>query len=277
MTGATGNVGRNVVSELLADGTAVRAFVRDPDSADLPKSVETVGGDLSKPSTVSPFLDGVDAVFLLWPFLDASDGAELIDVVGEQVHRIVYLSSLGIRDDLERQTNPINGFHAEMEHMIERSGLAWTFLRCSMFAKNLLGHLPEIRAEGVLRGPYGAAVRSPIHERDIAAVAARTLTRDGHAGKRYRLTGPQAMNAFEQVRVLAEAVGRPLRFEETSRAAARRDMLSWLPEPGVDEVLDALAEFVTEPEPVTSAVWELTGASARTLHSWALDHADVLR
>jgi uncharacterized protein YbjT (DUF2867 family) len=173
--------------------------------------------------------------------------------------------------------DPINQLHADIERLIERTGLAWTFLRASGFATNALWWAPQIRADGVVRGPYGAAVRSSIHERDIAAGAVRALTGDGHAGAQHLLTGPQALTQVEQVRAIGEAIGRPLRYEEIAREAARRQLLAALPPSVVDGILDAHARFVAEPERVVPTVEEDTGAPARTFREWAIDHADAFR
>jgi uncharacterized protein YbjT (DUF2867 family) len=199
-------------------------------------------------------------------------------VVSKHARRIVYLSSMSVRDDLEEQADPISAFHADVERLIEKSGLEWTFLRCSGFATNTLGWAEQIRADGVVRWPYGAAARSLIHERDIAAVAVRALTGDGHGKAKYVLTGPEALTQVEQVRTIGEAIGRPLRFEEISPEAARQQMLTrgWPPS-FADGALDYWTKLVTEPEPVTSTVEEVTGAPAREFHEWAIDHAGDFR
>jgi uncharacterized protein YbjT (DUF2867 family) len=136
VTGATGNVGRHVVTQLLHTGARVRTLARDPASAGLPGGVDVVRGDLSAPGTLDACLNGVDAVFLLWPGLTADLAPAVLDAIRKHARRLVFLSSLGIRDDLERQPDPINAFHADIEHVIEQSGLEWTFLRPGGFATN---------------------------------------------------------------------------------------------------------------------------------------------
>ena len=278
VTGATGNVGREVVSQLLRTGSVVRALTRDPDSAGLPGGVDVVRADLSVPKTLDECLDGVDAVFLMWPGLPVEHASAALDAVTKNARRIVFLSSFTVRDDLEQQTDPITAFHADIEHLIEQSGLEWTFLRCGGFATNALMWAPQIRADGVVRWPYGAAARSLIHERDIAAVAVRALIGDGHSGTKYVLTGPQSLTQVEQVRTIGESIGRPLRYEEISPEAARQQMLTkgWPPS-FVDGALDHWAKCVTEPELVTPKVEEVTGAPARTFREWAIDHAGDFR
>ena len=131
VTGATGNVGRHVVSQLRRTGAAVRALTRDPTSAGLPGGAEVVRADLFVPDTLDACLDGVEAVFLVWPFLTADGVPAVLEAVTRHARRIVDLSSLDVRDDLEQQTDPINQFHADTEHLIEQPGLEWTFLRPS--------------------------------------------------------------------------------------------------------------------------------------------------
>lgn len=278
VTGATGNVGRQVVSQLLRTGVAVRALTRNPDSAGLPDGVDVVRGDLSEPDTLDARLNGVEAVFLMWPFLPADLATAALDAVTKHARRIVFLSSFAVRDDLERQIDPNSQFHADIERLIQHSGREWTFLRCGGFAANTMMWAPQIRAEGVVRWVYGGAARSLIHERDIAAVAVRALTGDGHGAAKYVLAGPQSLTQVEQVHTIGEAIGRPLRWEEISPEAARQQMLTkgW-PASFVDGALDYWAKLVREPELVTPTIEEVTGVPARTFREWAIDHAGDFR
>jgi len=209
--------------------------------------------------------------------MTAEAAPAVLDVVTTHARRIVFLSSSGVRDDLAQQADPINAFNADIERLIKRSGLEWTFLRPSGFATNTLMWASRIRATEVVRWPYGAAARSPIHERDIAAVAVPALTGDEHAGATYILTGPQSLTQIEQVDAIGAAIGRPLRFEEISPDAARQDLFTDMPPSLVDALLNAWAEFVTEPELVTSTVHEVTGTPAHTFRDWASDHAGDFR
>ncbi len=290
VAGATGNVGRNVVSELLVGGAAVRALTRSPERAGLPERVEVVRGDLSKPDTVKAALAGeVWAVFLMWPFPTAKAAVSVLEMIATHCSRVVYLSSLSVRDDLERQLDPISSFHAEIERLIERSGMRWTILRPSGFATNTLVWAPQIRADGTVRWPYEAARRSLIDERDIAATAASVLRDSQHAGSKHVLTGPRALSQIEQLHAIGDAIGRRLNYREIPPDRARQALLrAWgvpgiaarllppraLPRQMADGALAALAAMVTDPEPVTNTVQELTGTPARTFHEWARAHAE---
>lgn len=91
--GATGKVGHYVVNGLLERGAPVRALTRNPDAARLPVGVEIVPGDLTDPKTFADHVSGVEAVFLLWPFLTAEAAAEVVDTLAGDAGRIVYLSA----------------------------------------------------------------------------------------------------------------------------------------------------------------------------------------
>ena len=104
-------------------------------------------------------------------------------------------------------------------------------------------------------------------------VAVRVLQSSGHSGAKYLVTGPQV----EQVHTIGEAIGRPLRYEEISREAARQQMLTYWPPSMVDGALNAWASFVTEPEGVSHTVEEVTETPARIFREWASDHASDFR
>ena len=280
VTGATGNVGRQVVSQLLATDVRVRAMARSPESAGLPRQVEVVRGDLTVPTALDRCLDGVDAVFLVW-CAPATAVAPGVAQIVKHARRIVFLSNLIVRDGIEEQAYPVTTLHAKIERLIEVSGVRWTFLRPGAFASNArIWWAPQVRAGDVVRWPYPGAVTSPIHERDIAAVAVRALCEDGHAGAKYILTGPQSLTHRDQVRTIGDAIGRPLRFEEIPPEAARREMATIMPASIADMLLDAWQNVeyagsatVGKPAPVTPTVAEITGVPAHSFRDWAVDHA----
>ncbi|MFI6321399.1 NAD(P)H-binding protein [Nonomuraea sp. NPDC050556] len=266
VTGATGNVGRHTVAQLAELGVPARALVRNP-AAQLP--VPTVVGDLTDPSTLPAALDGVSTVFLIWPGFAASTAAEVISVIERHASRIVYLSA--------NVTPETKIFHNDVERLIRASGLSWTFLRPGGFASNTLGWAEQIR-EGVVRWPYGKAARSLIHEADIASVATHVLTTEGHEGQSYVLSGPEVLSQADQVRIIGEAVGRTVTWDDLPPAVAREELVAaWGDEGFVDGALAAWAAMVDVPEPVVDTVERLTGKPARTFHQWAEDHAEDFR
>jgi uncharacterized protein YbjT (DUF2867 family) len=263
--GSTGKVGRHVVSGLLERDAAVRVLARDPDAAGLPGGAEVVSGDLSDPAGLIEHLEGVETVFLVWPFFTDEGAAELVERLAKRTRRIVYLSAeaAGERPD---------SFWALVEQAIEGAATEWTFLRPTGFAANTLMWVDQIRQSGVVRWPYGQAARSLIHERDIAAVAVRALVEGGHSGARYVLSGPEALTQTEQAQAIGDALGRSVRWEELSREQAEEE-ITGIPE----TALDTWASFVEVPEIVTSTVEEVTGTPARPFAEWARDHADDFR
>jgi uncharacterized protein YbjT (DUF2867 family) len=271
VTGATGRIGRQVVSQLLTTDARVRALTRNPDSARLPPEVEIVRGDLTAPEGLEECLDGVDAVFLVWT---APAGAvpAAVDRIAMHARRIVFLSSPHkTPHPFFQQPNPAAAMHAEIERLIEASGLRWTFLRPGMFAANaLLWWAPQIRSGDVVRWPYATAPTAPIDQQDIAAVAVRTLMEDGHDGAEYVLTGPQSLSQLEQVATIGNVIGRALRYEEMSPEEVRREWLA--PAAVVDMLLNAWAAAIGQPAFVTSTVEEITGRPARTFRDWVTAH-----
>src|SRR5262245_27308518 len=101
--GATGNIGRHVVTGLRERGATVCALSRFPGGTD------TVTGDLTKPETLHDAVSGVDSVFLLWPFFTADGAAEVLDVIAQQARRVVYVSAFNVRDDRSPAENGVWG------------------------------------------------------------------------------------------------------------------------------------------------------------------------
>jgi uncharacterized protein YbjT (DUF2867 family) len=276
VTGATGTIGRQVVSQLLDTDGQVRAMTRNPDAARLPSGVEVVRGDLTVPESLNKCLEGIDTVFLVWTAPPGAFPAAL-DRIARQARRVVLLTSPHkTPHPLFQQTNPMAAMIAEIERRIEASGVQWTFLRPGMFAANALSWWgPRIRAGDVVRWPYGEAPTAPIHERDVAAVAVRALLEDGLEGAEPVLTGPESLSHREQVARIGEGIGRPLRFEEISPEEARRELP--FPAPAMDMLLKAWAATLGHPALVTSTVEEVTRRPARTFRDWVSDHAGELR
>jgi uncharacterized protein YbjT (DUF2867 family) len=269
VTGATGKVGRQVVTQLHERGFGVRALVRDPETARLPDGVDLATGDLTDVDSVRSALQDVDAVFLVWPFFTVDGLAPVLAAIEEQAQRVVFLSSEGA----QLADSPVR-WAADVERQIERTSLQWTFLRPTGFAGNALTFAADIKAGDVVRAPFGEMARPLIHEYDMAAVGVRALTEDGHAGVGYSLSGPELVTQIDQVRIIGAVIGRPLRFEESSPEEAKAEMLAtgW-PAELVASATTAWASMMASPEAITSTVEEVTGAPAKTFREWAEDNA----
>jgi uncharacterized protein YbjT (DUF2867 family) len=274
VTGSTGRVGRMVVDQLLAMGVPVRAFTRQPGTADLPAAVEVVGGDLGVPDSLEAGLRGVSAVFLVWTLPFAAAPAA-IERMGRHARHIVFLSAPHrTPHPFFQQPNPMAKLHADIEQLITDAGVVSTVLRPGMFASNALHWwAPAIRGGHPVRWPYGAAETAPVDDRDVAAVAARVLSDDGHAGGDYVLTGPQSLSQAEQVRIIGTAIGRDIEFEELSPDEFRRETADGWPRPAVDMLLAAWEATMGHPAYVTSSVSDVLATPAGTFHRWATDHA----
>ncbi|WP_214318765.1 NAD(P)H-binding protein [Nonomuraea sediminis] len=269
VTGGTGNVGANIVRQLLDAGEKVRVLTRDPGSRSLPDEVEVVPGDLARGETLTAALSGVDRAFLFPVFNAGVDGfleaAQQVDL-----RHVVLLSSSTVTF---ATPGWIGEQHLRLERAVEASGLPWTFVRPGAFMTNDLVWAPQIVDDGVVRGVYGEAALAPVDPRDIAAVAVRALL-DRQVGEAHVLTGPQSLSQIDRVRIIAETIGRPLRFEELPREQFRELMLHHgMPAPAIDEYVDGLAERVGKPDPALPTVEEVTGRPAFTYAQWVAQHA----
>lgn len=273
VTGGTGRVGAQIVAQLRERDLPVRVVSRRP--ARSPEGTEAARADLADPASLEPHLVGADALFLLWPFISAELTAalapKLAEIAARHVGRVVYLSA---QPAGERP----GSFWALAERAIEDAGVPWTFLRPTGFASNTLMWADQIRSGDLVRWPFGAAARALIDERDIAAVAVRVLTEDGHAGSRYVLSGPAVLTQVEQLASIGQALGRDLTWEELPKAEAQHALAAAWGDPGfAASALDTWERFVTHPETVTSTVRDVTGTPARSFADWAAANVGAFR
>jgi len=273
VTGATGNAGGAVVRALLDAGEAVRALVRDADRSPLPAGVEAAVGDMNRPETLEPHLDGVTAVFLLSGY----DG--LAETLGHircaKVERVVLLSSSAAPGgDL---SNAVARYHILSERAVRESGLAWTFLQPNSFMTNTLQWLPQLREGDVIRAPFADVRVATIDPDDIAAVAAAALTSDAHEGRAYRVSGPESLLPADRVAILAEVLDRELRFEGQPDEEARAEMSEAMPPEYVDAFFRFFADGEVDESQVLPTVKDVTGRPPRTFEQWARAHAEDFR
>jgi uncharacterized protein YbjT (DUF2867 family) len=275
VTGATGQIGAEVVDQLRATGCHIRALTRNPARANFPANVEIAQGDLAAPETLDEHLTGVDAVFLVWT-APVESAAIAVERIASHAERIVLPTSPHrTPHPFFQQPNKLRSMHAAVEQIVESSGARWTFLRPGPFALNCRNWwAPQIKNSDTVRWFYGGAATAPVHERDIAAVAVRTLCDEGHRRREYVLTGPESLTQRDQVSIIGAAIGRRLKYEEFSAESAKQELVEMMMPPTVaDMLLSAYRAAVGAPAFVNSAIQEVTGRPAATFEQWALDHA----
>jgi uncharacterized protein YbjT (DUF2867 family) len=273
VTGASGTIGGEVVRLLVERGERVRAMSRDPERVRVP-GVEAVAGDFDRPESLADAAAGAAAVFLLTaptaPIAD-HDRAMVDAARAAGVPRVVKLSAIRAKglDD--------SSFHLAGERAVQEAAPAWTILRPSSFASNTLGWAALLRAGRPVPNATGDAAQGVVDPRDIAEVAVRALTGDGHDGRTYTLTGPEAVSVPEQAAILAEVLGRPVPVEDLTPEQHRERLLAtgWAPS-FVDFAVrgSALARSGGNTT-VTGDVAEVLGRPARTYRDWARDHRDA--
>ena len=278
VTGATGAVGREVVEQLLSEGQQVRAMTRNPSQARFDKRVEVVKGDFNDPRTLESAVAGVEGIFSLT--FGPQTGVHEKDLAGlgnrAGVRHIVKLSAMG--GDGETK-NAIRRWHEDGEKAIKDSGIPWTVVRPGGFMSNALRWRGTIRSQGKVFSNYGHGSLPCIHPRDIAAVAVRALTGNGHDGKTYHLTGPEALTIDEQVKILSDAIGKPIEYVAISDEAARKEMEQAGMPALVIEAMLPFAAFIRSGRAaeVLPTVEEVTGRPALTFSDWAQENAEAFR
>jgi len=278
VTGATGNVGAALVGALLTAGHPVRVLTRDPSRvAHLAGRAETAVADLDRPATLADAVRDVDAMYLLEADHGVAQAVNAIEAArAAGVRHVVQLSSIGA--SLASDTTMGRAFRAR-ERLLRDSGLAWTILRPGFFMSNALQWADSIRADRRVEHSYGEGRAAPVDPRDIAAVAATTLTTPGHEGKVYELTGPQLLSTSDQVGILSRVLGTAIECVDRPVAEAAGAMRA----AGVPAArVDALAELWTGTRNggaavLTHTVEQVTGRPPRTFERWCRDHADAFR
>lgn len=276
VTGATGNVGREVVAALAERGLPVRAVVRNraraagPEAGSFPAGVDVVQGDLDLPESVTPALRGAQAAFLLGGW---SDMPGLLSRVADAgVGHVVLLTSrcvVGGRPD-----NAITRTWLDSEAAVRESGVPWTFLHPSGYHSNALRWLPQLREGDVVRQPWPHVPVAAIDPADIGAVAAAVLAEPApHAGRSHELSGPEALTPGDQVAMLGRALSRPLRYEAVSDEDAKAEMADTTPQPFIDAFFRFYSEGEFDDSRVVSTVRQLTGREPGSFERWASDHA----
>lgn len=272
VTGATGTVGGELVGRLPAE-LPVRVMARDPATVTgAGARTETVAGDFEDPRSLARALEGVRTAFLVTAKIAGDHDAMFVRAAQMAgVQRVVKLSAAAVLD--ERADDAITRWQRACERQLCASGLEWTLLRPRAFMSNCLSWAATVRSEHTVRALYGRSGNACVDPRDIAEVAVRVLTEEGHAGQAYTLTGPETLTAAGQTELLGRLLGVPLRFEELgvdeARAALERRYPAFVAEALLRSAERQRAGAKTE---VNDTVGRLTGRPAGTFRAWAEDH-----
>ncbi len=280
VTGSTGNVGTEIVKQLAASGHKVRALVRDTKEASgkFPTTVDVVVGDLDNIDSLVNAMKGVEKLYMLAPFttsLVKQEGNVVDAAKRAKVRHVVKHSVLGA----QYEAITLAKWHRTGEKTLEASGLAWTHIRPSGFFQNTMGWIGMIKSGGTVYFPTGDGRLAYVDPRDIAAVAVKTLTENGHEAKAYEVTGPKALSTQDAVDIIGRTIGKPLKYVNVPDQAARDSMLgSGMPAP----IADAFIEFcgvirAGQAALVTDTVAKLTGRQPRTFEAWVQENVAAFK
>ncbi|MFD8953358.1 NAD(P)H-binding protein [Streptomyces xanthophaeus] len=271
VTGATGRIGREVVRRFPAD-VAVRILARNPDRVTgASGTAGIVKGDYRDPRSLSRALAGVRAAFLVTSRIGDDDVRFVRAAASAGVRHVVKLSAAAVEDP--GADDLITRWQRANEDLLRGSGMEWTLLRPRAFMSNALAWADSVRTQHVVRARYGSSPNACVDPRDVAEVAVRALTEQGHAGKAYTLTGPEPITAVQQTAQLAELLDRPLRFEELGAGQAR----AALGERYSRELVEALLAGAERQRAGAKAATDATlpallGRPAGCFRAWARDH-----
>jgi uncharacterized protein YbjT (DUF2867 family) len=216
ISGATGNVGTQLVKRLAALNTPFKALVRNGgDNSDVLKSLpqaEIIAGDLADEPALINALKGIEKAFLLTNSSEQAEQLQLnfvhaADKVG--VKHLVKLSQFAADEN-----SPVRflRYHARVENKIKELGLGYTFLRPNLYMQGLIAFKEYIKNDGKFYASVGNAAISAVDIRDIAAVAAKTLTETRHENKIYNITGKEALTHEQMADTFSQVLGREIRF-----------------------------------------------------------------
>jgi uncharacterized protein YbjT (DUF2867 family) len=278
ITGSSGNVGQEVLKQIVKTGRPIRAaFQSAAKAAAAPAGVETVIMDYNQPETMRAALRGVDRVFLVGPVTPTLPELErnaTDEIKRSAARQIVKLSAMGGR----AATFPRQ--HQDSEDYIKTSGIAYTFLRPNGFMQNMVTYNgATIASQNAFYGSQGDGQVSHIDLRDIAAVAVKVLTEDAHVGKVYTLTGTEALSNSGIAEILSANLGREIKYVDLPPAQMKQALLgAGMPEWNVDALLD-LNELYRRggASTVSGDVEQILGRKPITFEEFSRDYSSSLQ
>lgn len=278
VTGATGQVGKMVVENLLKRGLPVRAFVRDDRALEDIKhsKLEIAVGMFEDTASLERAMDGVARLFLVArgnPDQVAQHENVISAAERAGVKHIVKLSAYGASQDA-----PIAfmRWHAETEAQLQKAQLEWTFLRPHLYMQNLLRLGASVAKESEFSAPMGRDSFGFIDVRDIAEAAAKVLRTDGHEEKVYTLTGPSVVSYMEIAEYLSATLGKTVKYNGVTQGEFYQQLLSkGTPEwRAYDLAHIADAYPGKRKERITNDVYDVLGRPARSMDTFLNDYRD---
>jgi len=283
VTGATGNVGSQVVKQLSLFKGRVLAAVQSKNRADEIKNIagaELVEMNFNNTETINAAFRGIQKLFLLTPFVPnmVEISENLVELAKKaNVNHIVKQSAFGSD---QAQGITMNSLHHKVERIIESSGIDYTFLRPMSFMQNYLGLANFIKAQGTFSFPLGDSKTSFVDTRDIAAVAVQALTKSSeHRNKAYNITGPKSISNYEIAEILSNIANKKITYVDVSVSDARKRMLnSGMQEWGVDSLIE-LFEFQRggNASVVSPDVKRVIGRESISFIQFATDYAEFFK
>jgi uncharacterized protein YbjT (DUF2867 family) len=277
VTGATGANGVEIIKRLSGRKERVRAMVR-PQGGILHGTpnveLEYVEADFDDPASLRKILSGVQRAFLVTNSSERVEERQLrfVDLAREAgVKHVVYLSQLHAASD-----SPLRflRYHAAVEKALRASGMSYTHLRPNLYMQGLLMIGRSIASEGRFFAPAGDARVSVVDVRDIAAVAVAALTKSGHEGKTYDITGPEALTHAEMAAQLSEALHRPIAFVDLPEREFREALRGFhMPDWQADGLVEDYAHYRRgEASNISSVVRDITGEAPCPFAVFAHDY-----
>ena len=280
VTGGTGAVGSELLRLLSQAGVATRALTRNPQKAPTLPGITWVGGDLAKPETLTPAFEGAQKLFLLTSYYEDMVTLQHNAIAAARAAGVTHVVKVSAFAASDHSRAPIGRWHYQVEKELEESGLGWTILRPHHFMQNLLAQAEYIVKDGVVYSASGDGKIPYIDPRDIAAVAFVTLTQPGHLGKKYVLTGGEAISYRQAAEIIGATIGKPVRFVDESPDQARaRRVREGLP-PAVIESALAISAYQRaggKTVTITNTIADLTGRPPRTVGDFVREHAAAFR
>ena len=273
VTGITGRIGSSIAKYLLEDGQEVGGLVRNPKQLEsLPAGITGFVGDFDDPGSTEEAIKAADSLYLL-AGMDKIEG--LYDVAKKSgVKYVVQLSAAGAA--LGEAHDPVARFMVHAERTAAASGIAYTVLRPTAFMSNALRWADQALAGDHIRLPFDSVAELLIDPDDIGCVAAAILCApEQHAGNIYQLLGPQMLRPSDCVRIVSDAIGRPLEFTALSDEEWRTDMSEKAPPEVVQAFIDIYAgreSFIEQIKDQGDDIERLTGAPPRTFEMWVREN-----